>query len=37
MTLRPEGKSMREIRAYVDRTYGDIGPATNTPYPPEGI
>jgi hypothetical protein len=35
MTQRPEGKTLREIRDYVDATYGDIGPATSTPYLPE--
>jgi hypothetical protein len=37
MEQYPEGKSLREIRAWVDETYGKVGPATNTPYPPEGI
>jgi hypothetical protein len=37
MTQRPEGKTLREIRDFVDVTYGAIGPATNTPYPPEGL
>jgi hypothetical protein len=37
MTMHPEGKSLREIRAYVDETWGDVGPSTNTPYPPEGL
>jgi hypothetical protein len=37
MTQHPEGKSLREIRDYVDTTYGDVGPATNTLYPPEGL
>jgi hypothetical protein len=37
MTMRPEGKTLREIRDYVDATWGKVGPATDTPYPPEGI
>jgi hypothetical protein len=37
MTQRPEGKTLRQIRDYVDATYGDAGPATNTPNPPEGL
>jgi hypothetical protein len=37
MTQRPEGKTLREIRDFVDATYGDVGPATNTSYPPEGL
>jgi hypothetical protein len=37
MTQRPESKSLREIRDYVDATYGDVGPSTNTPYPPDGL
>ena len=32
MTMRPEGKTLREIRDYVDATWGDVGPATNTAY-----
>ena len=27
MTMRPEGKTLREIRDYVDATWGDVGPA----------
>ena len=37
MTQHPEGKSLREIRTYVDATFGDVGPATDTPLPPEGL
>jgi hypothetical protein len=37
MEQHPQGKSLREIRAHVDATWGDVGPATNTPYPPEGV
>ncbi len=37
MTMRPEGTSLLEIRRYVDETYGDTGPSTNTPLPPEGL
>jgi hypothetical protein len=34
MRLRAEGQSLSEIRAYIDATWGDRGPATNTPLPP---
>jgi hypothetical protein len=34
MRLRAEGKSLREIRAIIDETWGDAGPATDTPLPP---
>jgi hypothetical protein len=37
MTQHPEGKTLREIRAYVDDKWGDVGPATDTPLPPEGV
>lgn len=37
MTMRPEGKSLLEIRRYVDDTYGDTGPSTNTPLPPADL
>jgi hypothetical protein len=37
MRLRAEGKTLREIRAYVDKEWGQAGPATDTPLPPEGI
>ncbi|MCC6312461.1 MAG: hypothetical protein IT337_00505 [Thermomicrobiales bacterium] len=37
MKMRPEGKSMREIRQWVEDTYGDVGPSTKTPLPPEGL
>jgi hypothetical protein len=29
-----EGKSLLDIRAYIDDKYGSIGPATDTPMPP---
>ncbi len=34
MTMTEEGRSLSEIRTYVDDTYGDIGPGTDTPLPP---
>jgi hypothetical protein len=37
MKLRPQGKTLREIRDYVDKTFAGVGPATNTPMPPEGV
>jgi hypothetical protein len=37
MEQHPAGTSLREIRAWVDKKYGAIGPSTNTPFPPEGI
>lgn len=37
MRLRPEGKSMLEIRRWVDDKFGDTGPATDTPLPPETL
>ena len=30
-----QGKTLREIRSYVDAQYSSIGPGTNTPLPPE--
>jgi hypothetical protein len=35
--LRAEGRPLREIRTYIDETWGDAGPATDTPLPPEGV
>ena len=32
--LASQGKSLRDIRNYVQSKYGNLGPATNTPYPP---
>lgn len=29
-----EGRSLREIRDYIDATYGAVGPGTDTPLPP---
>jgi len=29
-----EGRPLREIRDYIDATYGDLGPSTDTPLPP---
>jgi hypothetical protein len=37
MRLRSEGQSMRAIRAYVDEEWGNAGPATDTPLPPEDL
>jgi hypothetical protein len=34
MRLRSEGKSLADIRDYIDATWGDAGPATDTPLPP---
>ena len=31
MRLLDEGKSMKDIRAYVDKTYSRFGPSTPTP------
>ena len=32
--MQEEGRSLREIRDYIDREYGSIGPGTDTPLPP---
>jgi hypothetical protein len=32
--LSAEGKSLKEIRTYVDQTHSEKGPGTNTPLPP---
>lgn len=38
MTMRPQGKSLLEIRKHVDETFADAGPGpTDTPMPPEGL
>jgi hypothetical protein len=37
MRLRNEDRKLREIRAYVDEEWGNAGPATDTPWPPEGM
>jgi hypothetical protein len=34
MTMTEEGRSLSEIRTYIDDTYSDIGPGTDTPLPP---
>ena len=31
MRMLDQGKSLKEIRAYVDQTYGRFGPPTPTP------
>ena len=33
-TMTEEGRSLGEIRAYIDQEYGAIGPGTDTPFPP---
>jgi hypothetical protein len=33
-TMTEEGRSLAEIRAYIDQEYGAIGPGTDTPFPP---
>lgn len=33
-TLTEQGKSLREIRSFIDDKYGSIGAATDTPLPP---
>ncbi|MBF8286815.1 MAG: hypothetical protein HW393_629, partial [Dehalococcoidia bacterium] len=33
-TMTEEGRSLKEIRTYVDDKFGDIGPGTDTPMPP---
>lgn len=35
MQLLSEGQSLPEIRRAVDATWGDQGPSTDTPYPPD--
>jgi len=32
--MQEEGRSLSEIRTYIDETYGSIGPGTETPLPP---
>jgi hypothetical protein len=32
--MTEEGRSLRDIRAYIDGKYGAIGPGTDTPLPP---
>lgn len=34
MTMTDEGRSLSEIRTYIDDNYSDIGPGTDTPLPP---
>jgi hypothetical protein len=34
--LVKNGKSLAEIRAYIDKQYGSLGDPTNTPLPPAG-
>jgi hypothetical protein len=35
MQLQAEGRTLREIRAFVDEKWDKSGPATDTPLPPE--
>jgi len=32
--MTAEGRSLQEIRTFIDETYGDVGPGTDTPLPP---
>ena len=32
--MTEEGRSLKEIRTYIDDKFGDIGPGTDTPMPP---
>jgi len=34
MVMRAEKKTLREIRAAIDKKYGKFGPGTPTPLPP---
>ncbi len=34
MTMTQEGSSISDIRTYIDNTYSDVGPGTDTPLPP---
>jgi hypothetical protein len=34
MRLQTDGKSLRDIREYIDGKYGKYGPSTPTPFPP---
>ena len=33
-SMTEEGRSVRDIRAYIDSQYGSLGPGTDTPLPP---
>ena len=33
-SLVNQGKSLREVRSYVEAKYGKLGPPTDTPLPP---
>ena len=33
-TMLEEGRSLKEMRTYIDDKFGDIGPGTDTPMPP---
>ncbi|WP_209121210.1 PCYCGC motif-containing (lipo)protein [Alkalihalobacillus sp. BA299] len=37
IALYKEGNSLYQIRTYIDDKYGDYGPSTNTPMPPENM
>ena len=32
--MTAEGRSLKEMRTYIDDKFGDIGPGTDTPMPP---
>ncbi len=32
--MKAEGKSLADIRSYIDEKYGEYGPSTPTPLPP---
>ena len=32
--MSAEGRSLKEMRTYIDDKFGDIGPGTDTPMPP---
>jgi len=34
LTMTEEGRSLSEIRTYIDDTYSNVGPGTDTPLPP---
>lgn len=34
MTMTDQGRSLKDIRAYIDGKYGAVGPGTDTPRPP---
>ena len=32
--MKADGKSLADIRTYIDGKYGKYGPSTRTPFPP---